>query len=127
MRKKIILLSVISAVGFGMGFYLLHIYECGISVFCYDVETKANALYYGMGSLILVFFLLFLLPQTFNSWKKFAMWFVPIMVVVFAIQDDKGGGFMEIAPNSVQVFQWISILYIILSLIVIVVSFKKHK
>lgn len=127
MRKKIFLLSFIPVIGFAVGYFLLNIYECGVSVACYDLQTKANALYYGMGSLIIVSFFLLLFPQAFNSWKKFAIWFLPIMAVLFAIQDDKGSGFMEISPSSVQIFQWLSILCIVISLVVIAISLRKRK
>lgn len=114
-------------IGTAIGFYLLNFYECGASIFCYDLTTKAYALFYGMGALSIVFLTLLALPNTFNSWKKFAVWFVPIISIIFITYDDKGRGFMEISPSSEHIFLGLSILYILASLAIIGYSHYKSK
>jgi len=118
--KKSIIISLLalSLIGSGLGFFLLKVYDCGASVFCYNLGTKAFALYYGMPALAFVFLILLLLPQAFSTWKKFAIWFVPLAAILFAVYPEPGSGDL-FSPYPEQVFQWVSALYIIASLVII--------
>ena len=89
-NRVISILLGASLIGFFAGYYLLRIYDCDASISCYDLTTKAYALYYGMGALSAVHALLLFFPQAFNTWKKFAIWFVPLTTIMFLFQDDKG-------------------------------------
>ena len=120
--RKIIALFVVSLIGLGVGHYLSQIYECGYSVFCYNLFSRVgNPLFYGMGALALVFFILLFIPKAFPTWKKFAIWFVPLAALLFIFYPDPGSG-DYFSPYPEQVFQWVSALYVLVSLIIIAYS-----
>jgi|SRR3990167_1888306 len=114
-RKIISVLLLLSLIGFGIGYYILKIYNCEASIFCYFLSIKGEALYYGMGALSVVFLILFIFPKSNNSWKRFAWWFIPIAILLFATY--KGSGYFS--PYPEQVFRWVSGLYILVSLIIV--------
>jgi len=117
-RKTISALLLLSLIGFGVGYYILKIYNCGASIFCFFLLIKGAALYYGMGALSIVFLILLVFPKSSNSWKGFAWWFIPIAMLLFATY--KGSGYFSWDPE--RVFRWVSGLYILVSLIVIAQS-----
>src|SRR3989344_383369 len=114
-RKIIAVLLLLSLIGFEIGYYILKMYDCEASVFCFFLLIKGEALYYGMGALSIVFLILWIFPKSSNSWKRFAWWFIPIAILLFATY--KGSGYFS--PDPKQVFQWVSGLYVVLSLIII--------
>lgn len=138
MRKKLItgfagtlLLSI-------FGYVLMNSYEfklcfSDLNTNTYDVSCSillnkiGEPLFYGMMALSTVFLLLTIIPSAFNPWKNFAIWFVPIATVIFATYKGPGGGFMDPTPYPEQVFQWISILYVVISLIIIGASIYKSR
>jgi hypothetical protein len=120
-RKIILSLFIFSLAGWGLGFYLLKFYECGSSIFCYNLTTKSLALFYGMPALSFVFFLLLLNQNAFPVWKKFANWYIPIATLIFIFYE--GGGFFD--PYPEQVFKWVSTLYV--AICVILIFFKSLK
>lgn len=77
-----------------------------------------DPIFYGMGALSLVFLVLYSFPQAFSAWKKFAMWFVPLAALLFAVYPEPGSGDL-FSPFPEQVFQWISAAYVIISLVII--------
>jgi hypothetical protein len=62
-----------------------------------------------------VFVVLLLVPQAFSAWKKFAIWYVPLMFVYFAIYEN--GGFFSIPEESV--YRFLSIVYAAISLAIV--------
>ncbi len=123
MEKKIFSFLIMSLVGLGLGIFLWKFYDCGASLFCYSVTTFSFALTYGISALSLVFFMLFLSPQSFSLWKKFAKWFIPIATLLFIFY--KGGDMFS--PYPEQVFKWVSILYVAISLSIIVSNSVKKQ
>lgn len=121
MRKKILLFLIVSLIGLSVGYFFSKIYNCGYSVFCYNFETRIVGLFYSSTALSFVFLILLVLPQTFNAWKKFAVWFVPLAALLFIFYPDPGSG-DYFSPYPEQVFQWVSMMYIGASLGVIGVS-----
>ena len=117
-RKIISVLLLLSLIGFGIGYYILKIYNCEASIFCYFLSIKGEALYYGMGALSVVFLILFIFPKSNNSWKRFAWWFIPMAILLFTTY--KGSGYFSWDPE--QVFRWVSGLYVLVSLIIIAQS-----
>lgn len=106
-----------------VGYYLSFLYECGYSVHCYNlVFHVGHPLFYGGGALAVVFVLLYIYPQAFNAWKKFAVWFVPLAALLFVFYPNPGSGDL-LAPMPEQVFQWVSAVYVIVS--GIIVALKK--
>ncbi len=124
-RKMTFGLLVLSLVGFGIGYFLLRVYDCGYSVFCANLITRSFALYYGMPALALVFFVLLFVPSAFTAWKKFAIWFVPLATLLFIFYPSPGSG-DYFSPYPKQVFQWVSCLYVIVSAIIIIAKSRHH-
>lgn len=88
-------------------------------------ERVGDPLFYGGLALFAVFVLLTFLPQAFNTWKKFATWFIPLAILLFIFYPNPGAG-DYFSPYPEQVFKWTSILYVAISTIVIgLVSVKK--
>lgn len=122
MKNKQILISfALSLVGFGVGYFLLKVYDCGYSIFCYDLVTKAFALFYGAGALAVVFFILLFTPRAFSAWKKFAVWFIPLAALLFIFYPEPGSGDL-FSPYPEQVFQWVSGLYVLVSVVIIAIA-----
>jgi len=118
-KKKILLLLVFSTVSFGIGYYLAKIYDCGNSSFCNFLYFRVgDALFYGMGALALIFFILLLVPRAFNAWKMFAIWFVPLAALLFIFIPEPQG-FDLLTPEPQKVFQWVSGFYIVVSVFII--------
>jgi len=129
-KKTILWLLIFSIIGFVVGYILSNPYELGVcneySIVCYDLATTGFALFYGMGALTLVFLVLLFSPQAFESWKKFAIWFVPLATLLFIFYPDPGSGDF-FSPYPEQVFRWVSGLYVIVSLLIMgLKSIKKR-
>ena len=125
-RKITFLLLILSLVGWGVAIFLLKFYDCGNSIFCYNLTTTSFSLYYGMLALAFVFLVLTFIPKAFPAWKKFARWFIPIAVVIFIFYPDPGSG-DYFSPYPEQVFQWISTLYVLISILIIFGSLFRNK
>lgn len=88
-------------------------------------ERIGDPIFYGGVALSLVSLVLLLVPQAFSAWKRFASWFVPLAVLLFIFYPEPDAGDL-LSPYPEQVFQWVSVLYVVLSLGVIVhAKFKK--
>lgn len=83
------------------------------------------AVLYGAGALSIVFFALLCFPQAFRAWKKFAIWYVPFSVFVFATYDGPSPGDF-LSPHPEQLFQWFSGFYVIVSLVIIFLTTGKN-
>jgi hypothetical protein len=123
-NKQILVLLAISLIGFGIGYVLTN---STIFNLCLHDQYVCRALlnrigdplFYGMGALAIVFFVLFFTPQAFSAWKKFAIWFVPLATLLFIFYPDPGSGDL-FSPYPEQVFQLVSGLYVFISLAVII-------
>jgi len=125
-RKKTSLLLVSSLVGLGIGVFLLKFYDCGNSVFCYNLTTLSFALLYSMLALAIVFLVLLFTSKAWQAWKKFAIWFIPIATLIFVFYPNPGSG-DYFSPYPEQIFKWVSILYVVASLSIIAfVSLKRR-
>lgn len=130
LRKHPVITSLLalSLIGFSIGLYILKFYNCEASVFCYFLIIKGQALFYGMGSLSIIFFTLLIFPHTINAWKKFALFFIPLALFFFiGFLQSTGGGFFSVSPEPEQVFKLLSGLYVLISLIIIAWSVFKDK
>ena len=90
-------------------------------------ERIGDPLFYGMGALAIVFLALFAIPSSFSIWKKFAIWFIPLATLLFIFYPDPSSG-DYFSPYPEQVFQWVSVFCVLVSLLVIgyVGIFKKR-
>ncbi len=124
-RNKSLLFLALSLIGFGGGYFILKIYNCGYSIFCYDLFSKVgDPLFYGIGALAIIFFVLLFIPKAIPQWKKFAKWFIPIATLIFIFYPNPGSGDL-FSPFPEQIFQWVSILYVFVSLMIIGYSTRK--
>jgi hypothetical protein len=83
---------------------------------CREILNKVgDPLLYSMPALALVFLLLLFKPTAYDAWKKFAVWFVPLAAVLFAVYPMPGSGDL-FAPYPEQVYQWVSAAYVLISL-----------
>ena len=90
-----------------------------------DMLVKlGKSLFYATTAMSLVFLVLLFTPQAFTAWKKFAIWFVPLAAILFAVYPDPGSGDL-FSPYPEQIFQWVSALYVIISISII--TWKSYK
>lgn len=84
-------------------------------------ESIGEPLMYGMGALALVFGLLWVMPNAYPAWKKYAVWALPILAVLFLLAPEQrsGLGVVAFGPTGEQVYQWASALYVLGSVFVI--------
>ncbi len=123
MKNRILLSGGLSLVGLITGFLIL---QSNISpgITGEMLVRLGKGLFYGMGALALVFALLYFVPQAFRAWKKFAIWFVPIAALIFVFYPEPGSGDF-FSPYPEQVFQWLSALYVVVSVIIIAIASRK--
>lgn len=76
-----------------------------------------------MGALAVVFFLLLFAQHAFDAWKRFAIWYVPIVAFYFAIYESTG--FFTIPAESV--YRFFSIVYVVVSLVIIALASSRMK
>ncbi len=135
MDLRNILLSLLALAVFGLigGYILTNSVHFGLCISNSTVvdascinfyERVGDPLFYGMGALALVFLLLLFVPHAFHAWRKFAIWFVPLAALLFIAYQEPGSG-DYFSPYPEQVFQWVSVLYVLISIIIIVVASRR--
>jgi|CXWL01.1.fsa_nt_gi hypothetical protein len=115
MKPKSIILGslLLSLVGFGVGYFVLHL-NIEASISGYALVKYSKALFYGMGALAVVFLALLFTQKAFSVWWKFGVWFIPLAALLFIFYPE--GGAMDLAwPFPETVFQWVSGLYVAVS------------
>ena len=134
-RKITIRLLIISLVGFVVGYVLTNSIQFNICTVnktiteasCINFyERVGDPLFYGMPALAFIFLILTFIPNTFSAWKKFAIWFIPLATLLFIFYPDPGSG-DYFSPYPEQVFRWVSILYVVISIFIIFKSLKKEE
>jgi hypothetical protein len=131
MKKNIIILFLFSVLVFSTSFIFLNSIELSLckesEPSCiYNFTKIGNILFYGMGALTLVFFVLLFVPSGFSIWKKFATWFVPISILIFIFYPEPRSGDL-FSPYPEQIYIWISMLYVIVSLVLIGMHFVRNR
>lgn len=122
MRSAILSAGIITTLLTLVGYYFAYVYECSYSVGCYNlIFNVAHPVMYGGAALTVVFVLLYAFPQAFSTWKKFAVWFVPLAALLFIFYPDPGSGDL-LSPMPEQLFQWISVLYVAVSSLIIILK-----
>src|SRR3989344_4134824 len=130
-KKITISFLALSLVGFGVGYILRNSTELNLCLIseptCINNLTWiGDGLFYGMSALALIFFILLFTPNAFPAWKKFAVWFIPIATLLFIFYPDPGSG-DYFSPYPEQVFRFVSILYVLISIITIAIASFKNK
>lgn len=133
-RKLNILLLVLSVIGFVFGYVFLNSYEFNVcsanfetnvyDVSCHILFERIGApLFYGMGALALVFLTLLTIPKAWPAWKRFAIWFVPVAAILLAIYPEPNS--WDVLPSPQEFSKWVSGIYILVSVWIIVASKRK--
>jgi|SRR3989344_7644716 len=125
-RKLTFVFLILSLAGLLVSTFFLKSYSCGYSIFCYNLITISKAFFYGMSALAIVFLILLFLPSSFSAWKKFAKWFVPLATLLFIFYPEPGSGDF-FSPYPEQVFKWVSVIYVVASVLIIAIHFLKSR
>lgn len=128
-QQYILLLLVLSLVSIGIGYLAYSSYQTGIcfadystnafDVRCHEFFDKFGlSLLYGSSALALVFLALSFVPQSISTWKRFAIWYIPIATILFIVWQEPRG-FDPLTPYPEQVYKFLSIVYVVVSLFII--------
>ena len=121
---------IFSLIGLGIGYVLTNSIQFGMckvdelvtEASCINsFERVGDPLFYGMAALAIVFLVLLFRPSAVGAWKKFAKWYIPIVTLIFIFYPNPGSGDF-FSPYPEQIFQWLSTLYVVVSLIIIFVA-----
>ena len=83
----------------------------------FPVFELGHPLFFGIPYLALVsFFLLFLRKEIFSAWGKYAIWYLPLAIIILAIAPPLTSGF---GPDRTQLAIILGQLYVIISILVI--------
>lgn len=124
-----------SLIATGVGYVLENSYQFGLCVSVpatqtYDVACHVlysrigDPLFYGSAALALIFIALLFAPAALGAWKKFAVWFVPLAALLFIFYPDPSQGDL-FSPRPVDIFRWVSILYVVVSAAIILAASRK--
>ena len=116
-KKQTLIGLGLSLLGLGVSYLILHAdLQAGSTGEL--LVRLGKGLYYGMGALAIVFVILYFVPRAWGAWRRFAIWFVPLAALLFVFYPEPGGGDL-FSPYPEQVFQWVSALYLLVSVIII--------
>lgn len=133
MKGVVGLLLAISLFGCAVGYVLTNSVDFGICIaneYATDAgclnfyERIGDPMFYGFGALAFVFMGLLFVPEAFSRWWKFAVWFVPLAVLLFIFTPEPQGWVSPI-PSPESVFQWVSSFYVLASYSLIGLSLRK--
>jgi hypothetical protein len=129
-KSKIVWLFVLSIIGTVVGYVLTNSVKFNLCIQTqYDCRSLFNKigdpLLYGMGALAIIFLILIFIPTAINAWKKFAKWYIPVATLIFIFYPNPSSGDL-FSPYPEQIFQWLSALYVIISIVIILIS-KIHR
>lgn len=101
-------------------------------VSCHIFFNKlGDPIQYGFTALSIIFALLVFFPVAFSSWLKFAIWYVPLAAILFAIAPTPGGGIgaapSVIGPSPEQIYLWGSAIYVLVSMVIIARAMRRSK
>lgn len=125
MRKITFSLFFLSLAGVLVSYLILHS-DLNAGATGDMLVRLGKSLFCGMSALALVFFILIFTQQAFYAWKKFAIWFIPLATLLFIFYPDPGSG-DYFSPYPEQIFRWVSILYVIISILIIALKAIRQK
>ena len=120
MKRNIYIFLALSVVGF-VSSYLVLGSDLQVGSVGDSLVRFGKVFFYGSGALALVFLILLFVPRAFPAWKKFAVWFIPLAALLFAIYPEPGSGDL-FSPYPEQIFRWVSAFYILASVFIIALS-----
>jgi len=107
-----------------------HYYECIDKYRAYDMEGAFLALFSVVFLFVSIIIYTYLkIPAAFHSWKKFAIIYLPIAIVIlFVTAGESGGGIGLARIDSEIISWWLAGLFLSASLLIIAVkSWKLRK
>ena len=125
LRQSILPLSILLVL---LSFFFMNLGNLGDcqSSFCLRVpSTIGEPLFFISAPLIIIgFILLFVSENVYKSWKKFAMVFVPIEVIIIFSVPTRANMF---DPDREMVALWLSSLFLLLSIVIILLKHFRSK
>jgi len=137
LKNKIFWGFVVSSIGVILGYIFLypvqfHLCTADFTTMAFDNSCLASSsligikLFYPFLALALIFLILFLTPRAVSSWRKFAMWYIPVVGLLVAFSGPGDAGW-AIGPTYQQYIQAVSMIYVVISLIIIGWPILKRK
>lgn len=128
MRQNISIFFLVSLLLTGVSVVFRKSYELGLcysdrTLQVYDVschmfyESIGDPLFYGMGALTVIFGVSYLIPNSYRSWQRFAIWYLPLYVSLLVFYDPGSGNLFS--PSTITVYKWTSYVFAFLSILVI--------
>jgi hypothetical protein len=126
---------IISFFGAGLGYVFNKSLEFGICICtayacnpaCLNFYDRIGVpMLYGFAALALIFLVLWLVPKTIPAWEKFARWYIPLAALLFIFYPTHQS-LDFISPSLGIVCQWVSGMYVAISLVIILVASLKKK
>ncbi len=123
----------ISLFATGVGYILKNSLAFGICVctadmcnpVCLNLYDRIGVpMFYGFAALSLVFLILWIVPKAIPAWKKFAVWYIPLAVLLFIFYPTHQSMDL-ISPSLGPLTQWVSAIYVVVS--VGIIFFAKRK
>lgn len=143
LKNKIFLGLLISLVGIVLGYVFLYPVQFNLCTADFATLTFDNSclrhssligtkLFYFSLALAVVFLVLFFIPRAVRAWRKFAIWYIPIIgfFIATAPPEMSGGGFGitgNIGPSFQTQVLWANAIYVLISLIIIVRAWWKSR
>ena len=121
---------LLTVLGSFVGFLLTNSVRIGLcdknEYSCREIlNSFGDALYVGFGALAIVFFaLIFAGSAAFQTWKKFAVWYIPLAALIFIFYHPNPGDWA--APLREDVLFLVAAVYVILSAFNIWWSYRKN-
>ena len=128
-RKSLSLFSVLTAM---ISFLILSIQdycyltENGFQVICTS-EVGAVLFFAALPVALLSLASFFLADRAFYVWRKFAFWWIPCEIVISLLASNRGGGLIGLSMAKDEVALTLSILFFIISLVIIVSKFVRSR
>lgn len=107
----------------GLESFLCDWYKFGSEIRCGEKYNLiiGQPLFRGLRYVSVSFLLLIILPQTYQSWKKFGLWALPLAVLLTALTPVYGESFGPLPPRD-QMAVFLAKVYLIISVIIIMYS-----
>lgn len=128
-KKTLILLSVVTLMILGVSFYLgdpVHNNLCRLhDVTCNSLYSEAIAqpmFFFSLAFLIICFVLFFVREEVYKSWRRFAIWAIPIGIIILWIAPTSTPGtWLGGGDFTKETASWgVSILFLAISLFIII-------
>jgi hypothetical protein len=138
-RKAVIFLTVSVLLGFvgyivshpkmfGLGDMLCDWYRFGGECRCYEIyqPSVGRPLTVGVKYISVPFLILAVIPRTYDSWKRFGYWALPLIIILALLMPPTQGGFHYL-PNRSEIALFLSKWYMVVSIIIMAYSWWQQR